>query len=82
VLEYAHIESHGTFSGEPSRPFREVSYGILIAFIYVISRLVFTLKGGSFIATPLAFAYQYLDPVLLKGDLLRSLLYLHAQPPQ
>ena len=43
--------------------------------------MVFFLKGGAFIATPLAFAMQYLDPALLKNDLLRSLFYLHSQPP-
>jgi len=56
-------------------------YGLLIVFIFIISRIIFFLKGGSFLYTPIAFAKQYLDPVLLESDLLRSLFYLHAQPP-
>ena len=56
-------------------------YGILIVFIFIISRIMFFLEGGSFLYTPIAFAKQYLDPVLLESDLLRSLFYLHAQPP-
>jgi hypothetical protein len=60
---------------------QERGYGLIILLIAIVFRLAFMLKGGSFIATPLSFAYQYLDPVLLKTDLLRSLLYLHSQPP-
>ncbi len=39
------------------------------------------MMGGEFISSPLDFAKQYLDPLLLKNDLMRSLYYLHAQPP-
>jgi hypothetical protein len=39
------------------------------------------MKGGEFISSPIDFAKQYLDPLLLKHDLMRSLYYLHAQPP-
>lgn len=56
-------------------------YGLLIVFIFILSRIIFYYKGGSFLATPIAFAKQYLDPVLLQNDLLRSLFYLHSQPP-
>jgi hypothetical protein len=55
--------------------------GLIIVLIYAVSRFIFFLEGGSFLAKPLLFAMQYLDPLLLKDDLLRSLLYLHAQPP-
>ncbi|MEE8381690.1 MAG: hypothetical protein V3R78_07440, partial [Thermodesulfobacteriota bacterium] len=56
-------------------------YGLLIVFIFILSRIIFYYKGGSFLATPIAFAKQYLDPVLLESDLLRSIFYLHSQPP-
>ncbi len=56
-------------------------YGLLIVFIFILSRIIFYLKGGSFLATPIEFAKQYLDPVLLESDLLRSIFYLHSQPP-
>lgn len=55
--------------------------GLIILSVFILSRLVFYLQGGAFIATPLAFAMQYLDPALLKNDLARSLFYLHSQPP-
>jgi hypothetical protein len=61
--------------------FQESGPALIILFIALMFRLAFVLKGGSFIATPLSFAYQYLDPLLLKHDLLRSLLYLNSQPP-
>ena len=60
---------------------RETAGGLIILSVFILSRMVFFLKGGAFIATPLAFAMQYLDPALLKNDLLRSLFYLHSQPP-
>ena len=56
-------------------------YGLLLVLIYALSRIFFTLKGGSFLATPLSFAKQYLDPILLETDLLASTFYLHSQPP-
>jgi hypothetical protein len=37
--------------------------------------------GLRFDASWLDWAWQYLDPVLLRRDLLRSLFYLHTQPP-
>ena len=60
---------------------RENAGGIIILSVFILSRLVFYLQGGEFVATPLAFAMQYLDPALLKNDLSRSLFYLHSQPP-
>ena len=45
---------------------------------YVFYALVFHV---SFDATPLAYYMQYLDPDLLEHDLLRSLYYMHSQPP-
>jgi hypothetical protein len=60
---------------------RETAGGLVILSVFILSRLAFYLQGGAFIATPLAFAMQYLDPALLKTDLLQSLFYLHSQPP-
>ncbi len=49
---------------------------------YLASRLVFIVgMGVEFDATPLTWFWQYLDPVLLESDALRSLFYLHSQPP-
>ncbi len=59
----------------------EGKYLLCLTAIFIISRIIFAIKGGEFIASPLSFAKQYLDPVLLEHDLLKSLLYLHAQPP-
>jgi len=68
-------------TGKISSRLQESGYGLLIVFLCIVFRLDFILKGGTFIATPLSFAYQYLDPFLLKNDFLKSLLYLHSQPP-
>jgi hypothetical protein len=70
-----------TSTGKLFSRFQESGPALIILLIATAFRLVFILKGGSFIATPLSFAYQYLDPLLLKNDLMRSLLYLHSQPP-
>ena len=60
---------------------RESLGGVIIVLVFVLSRLIFIFNGGDFVARPLAFAMQYLDPLLLKSDLLKSLFYLHSQPP-
>jgi hypothetical protein len=60
---------------------KEERYGLALVLLFIVSRLLFSLKGGTFLATPLTFAKQFLDPELLQNDLLRSLFYLHAQPP-
>ncbi len=45
------------------------------------SRLVYWGLGVRFSAAPLAYYLQFLDPELLRHDLLRSLFYLRDQPP-
>ncbi len=55
--------------------------GVIIVLVFILSRLIFIFNGGDFVAKPLDFAMQYLDPLLLKSDLLKSLFYLHSQPP-
>ena len=60
---------------------KEERYGLALVLCFIVSRIIFSLQGGTFLATPLSFAKQFLDPQLLHHDLLRSLFYLHAQPP-
>ncbi len=55
--------------------------GLVLAVAFILSRCIFYYLGGGFIAKPINFALQYLDPQLLQHDLLQSLLYLHSQPP-
>ena len=57
------------------------AYLLCITALFIVSRIIFSLKGGEFISSPIDFAKQYLDPLLLEHDLMRSLYYLHAQPP-
>lgn len=54
---------------------------IALTAVFVASRLVFHAFGVRFDMTPLVEYWQYLDPKLLEGDLLRSVFYLHSQPP-
>lgn len=54
---------------------------LAVAAAFILSRIVLYLLGVRFIHSPIGFAMQYLDPELLQHDLLRSLLYLHSQPP-
>ena len=49
--------------------------------LFLASRLVFLVLGVRFDASPLGEFWQYLDPRLLEEDLLRSVFYLHSQPP-
>lgn len=48
--------------------------------LFIVSRLVYALLGVRFITGDLQ-AWQFLDPALLRHDLLRSLFYVHSQPP-
>lgn len=63
------------------KPTKDATYGLVLVIIFALSRILFAYKGGSFLASPLNFAKQFLDPVLLKNDLLASTFYLHSQPP-
>lgn len=49
--------------------------------LFALSRYAFRLAGVSFDTRPLATSWQIIDPVLLRHDLLRSLFYMHGQPP-
>jgi hypothetical protein len=58
-----------------------LSCGLAIIAFFIATRVVFHFLGGLFIAKPIDFALQYLDPRLLQHDLLQSLYYQHSQPP-
>lgn len=56
-------------------------WAVLIAG-YGLSRIMASVAFGvEFDDNPLIWFWQYLDPRLLREDALRSLFYLHAQPP-
>ncbi|MBM4309932.1 MAG: hypothetical protein FJ119_03155 [Deltaproteobacteria bacterium] len=66
----------------PERFFTRDSIAVLaLLCVFVASRLWFAHAGGAYVASPLASAKQFLDVNLLQHDLLRSLWFLHAQPP-
>ena len=45
------------------------------------SRVIYALLGVRFDSSPLNTYWQYIDPQLLREDLLQSLWHLHTQPP-
>src|SRR5262245_41234640 len=49
--------------------------------VFGVSRLLFFYSGIRFAAWTLNWMPHYIDPYLLKHDLLRSVYYLHIQPP-
>jgi hypothetical protein len=54
---------------------------ISVLAVFAVSRLVYFLAGFRFNATPVSGFMQMIDPALMRTDLLRSLWYLHMQPP-
>lgn len=48
---------------------------------FAISRVLFWKSGGGYDASGLDWYFQFLDVDLLRTDLLRSLWFLHSQPP-
>jgi len=59
---------------------RPVLY-VWVLLCFASSEVLARYLGIHFAMQPLETMYQYLDPELLCCDLLRSLFYLHAQPP-
>ena len=49
--------------------------------VFASSMLVARWLGVRFADNGIEFFYQYLDPEILRNDLLRGLYFLHAQPP-
>ena len=62
---------------------RRGSFGALlfVSVAFAATRVLFHRAGIRFDASMLGIYWQLLDEDLLAGDLARSLLYLHAQPP-
>ena len=58
-----------------------VRSNILLLFVFGVSRLAYLWSGIRFDATPLQIYWQFIDPAWMKQDLLRSIWYLHMQPP-
>jgi hypothetical protein len=54
---------------------------VFLSFLFIVIRALYWSIGVGFDAGPLRSYYQYLDPWLLKNDLLLSLFYLREQPP-
>jgi hypothetical protein len=52
-----------------------------LTIVFLASRLAYIYAGVRFDWDPLRSSLAILDPELLRFDLLRSLLYLHSQPP-
>lgn len=56
--------------------------GLIIAIaLFIASRIAAYLAGVRFSAEPLDFFWQFLDPQILRSELLEGLYYLHSQPP-
>ncbi len=49
--------------------------------LFAVTRLLFAAAGGRFASEGLTWYWQFLDVDLLRTDLVRSLIYLHIQPP-
>jgi hypothetical protein len=54
---------------------------IAVVAIGILSRLLYRARGVRFSADPVHYYIQFLDPELLRHDLLRSLFYMRDQPP-
>jgi hypothetical protein len=52
-----------------------------IVAVFAVSRCAYLLAGVRFNANESWLSYQLLPPDLLRHDLLRSLYFLHTQPP-
>ncbi|MBN2188263.1 MAG: hypothetical protein JW699_02325 [Chitinispirillaceae bacterium] len=53
----------------------------LLLTVFIVSRIFYYLLGVRFDARGLSWYLQIIDPELLRHDLLRSLFFLHWQPP-
>jgi len=53
----------------------------IVLSVFFCSRVAYYLSGIHFDAGPVVHFWQFIDPALMRSDLLRSLFYLHMQPP-
>lgn len=75
-------ETEETTEAESRRPAcRDIPWLVTLAVFFGISRYWAHARGIRFDDGILAYGYQFLDPELLRHDLVRSLWYFHAQPP-
>jgi hypothetical protein len=54
---------------------------LLLVGAFTVSRIVYYLLGVRFDASGLGWYFQFLDPELLRHNLVQSLFYMHNQPP-
>src|SRR6266436_5008681 len=54
---------------------------VFVLAAFIISRILYSVAGIRFDATPIVNFWQYIDPLLMQRKLLESLWYLHMQPP-
>jgi len=54
---------------------------LILLFSFILTRIFYYLIGIRFDITPLYWFFQFIDPQLLRTELLKSILYLHTQPP-
>lgn len=80
-----HNGSRGTPGSVRSRfealPTLDRRASLLLVAVFAVSRIAFYIAGVRFDSQPITSYWQYLDLGLLRTDLLRSLWYLHSQPP-
>jgi hypothetical protein len=66
----------------PVRLLEERRSLLLLSALFILSRVFYhEFAGLRFDATTLAYFAQIMDPHLLTTDLLRTILYMHSQPP-
>ncbi len=55
--------------------------GLTLAGVFIAERVILAIVGIRFNVDALSWYWQVLDPVLLRGQLMESIFFLHAQPP-
>jgi hypothetical protein len=63
------------------RRFREHWQLLGLVALFIVSRALLASTTGKLDTNPLLYYWQYADPKLLREDLLRTVFYLHSQPP-
>jgi hypothetical protein len=63
------------------RTFRDRGHVVGVVFLFLLSRAILSFHIDGFQAHSLNHYWQIADPKLLREDLLRTVFYLHSQPP-
>ena len=66
---------------EKRRPASFDAYLVLLIACFIISRIIAFSAGVRFDISALPVLWQFIDPSLLKTQLIESVFYLHTQPP-